>query len=108
MEHAVPQEHLFTKTRSINVMKKAIILSLCIACCCFQTLTGQVKKPAATTTKKPGAKASNIPKPIKADAAVLTSKIYSLARATRAGILIRWAPADEGAWSLGNKYGYVI
>ncbi len=34
------------------------------------------------------------------------SNFYSIARASKSAILIRWAPADEGAWTLGNKYGY--
>lgn len=91
-------------------MRKAFIISLFVAGCCFQTLTAQVKKPAAPATKKPASKTAGpkLPAPIKADANMFLSKIFSVARATKTGILIRWAPGDEGTWSLGNKYGYGI
>jgi uncharacterized protein len=91
-------------------MKKAFIISLCMVACLLQTLNAQVKKPATPAVKKPAAKTTGpkLPPPIKADPNLSASKIYSIARATKTGILIRWAPDNEGAWSLGNRYGYGI
>ncbi|MCS3802076.1 hypothetical protein [Niastella sp. OAS944] len=73
-------------------------------------LTAQVRKSPAKATV-PAPKKTNAPgkkslAPIKA--APLKSKIVSVAKATKNEILIRWAPGDEGAWTLGNKYGYAL
>lgn len=71
-------------------------------------LAAQVKKTpakaAATTQKKATAPGMGSLAPIKAKP--IRSNIFSVAKATKKEILIRWAPGDEGTWSLGNKYGY--
>lgn len=74
------------------------------------TLHAQVKKPAqpANTSKKPATPVKKGPAPIKASSAVPKSKVFSVAKATKKEILIRWAAEDAGAWSLGNKYGYAL
>lgn len=85
-----------------------------LLCGCLMTgsLVAQVKKAPAqasvNTGKKAAAAAKKLPPPIKANSAVLRSKIVSVAKATKHEILIRWAPGDEGAWTLGNKYGYAL
>jgi uncharacterized protein len=90
-------------------IRRIIVLLVC-GCLGTVTLMAQVKKTPASagagTGKKPTAQVKKGPAPIKA--VPLRSKIFSVAKATKKEILVRWAPADAGAWSLGNKYGYVL
>lgn len=92
-------------------IQKITALLLC-GCLGAGSLVAQVKKtpaPAkASTNKKTTAPAKKSPAPIKANSAVLRSKVFSVAKATKQEILIRWAPSDEGTWALGNKYGYAL
>lgn len=85
------------------------VLLLVLSCIGVKNLEAQVKKPVkpvTTTSKKKNAPGKSSPAPIKA--APLQSKILAVAKATKKEILIRWAPGDEGGWSLGNKYGYAL
>lgn len=85
------------------------ILSIVFGCFGVNYLVAQVKKNpvrSSNTAQNKNASGKKSLAPIKA--APLRSKILSVAKATKKEILIRWAPGDEGAWSLGNKYGYTL
>lgn len=80
-------------------MKKTVAILIPLLCSMLLVQAQVKKKPAAP---------SEVPPPVKADIRPLRSKVHSVARAGNNEILIRWAPSDEGAWSLGNKYGYAV
>jgi uncharacterized protein len=97
MEQEATPANLFTKIRlskMINIivimeknrryMRKTILLMLLLAC--NSMLIAQVKKTPL----------------------LRESKMFSVSRATKNEILIRWALADEGAWAQANKYGYAL
>lgn len=91
--------------------RKASITALLILFGCLgtDTLYSQVKRPAHRThAVKQHAAVKRGLMPVKAGNTVPKAKVFSVAKATKKEILIRWAPENEGAWSLGNKYGYAI
>lgn len=91
-------------------IRRITVLLMMLGCLGINNLNAQVKrspaKKATAAPKKKNASGKKSLAPIKA--VPIRSKILSVAKATKKEILIRWAPGDEGAWSLGNKYGYAL
>ncbi len=75
-------------------MTKKYFLLVLMMLASFHTAFCQVKRPPVAVAKG---------KPL-----VLKARLFAVARASKTGIMIRWAPTDYSTWKQCNQYGYVI